>query len=321
MKIVRNFMAFISGLFVSDHFSELAVLDNYTADEALLLDACIHDGDYGMTTISHANESLMCPNSAHLPYVCHQDQNVSQRAAFPRFEIGEYIEFLTKHRIRLGFVGDSLTLQMWRTHLCLTEDYEARNGKLATVPFMTSFIANSLGALPRPFAFKGGADFQWVEHLFTHNITHVVINTGAWWGLYAVTRPSRPKSVSRQQYVLSAFHAHFAPKSPLSGILRKLKERGVVVIWRDNTQAGRCTDYNGYDYYALFPMYNAIARAAVLREGGLVIPDIWASSVSYWGDHRHEYNDTLHWCEGTINSLPVLWNQKLYALLQSTLTK
>jgi hypothetical protein len=162
-----------------------------------------------------------------------------------------------------------------------------------------------------------------------YKYTHLVLNTGAWWNYERlVMKPShvRYRDTWGQRIsdkdVLDAFASHFSHKGFLYDIMYQLKKRGIQIIWRDITAAGICTNHrvnDFWEYRKLFPVFNAIARKAVLDLGGLVIPDVWESSLGYWGEHRMGYpnHDYLHWCDGTKHALPSLWNSNLFDLLEA----
>lgn len=292
-------------------------------------------------TIDHKPSSIICPKMAAKvknKYVCY---NLSKMTLTPfsRYRnrpMMDFMKFLKEKKFRLMIVGDSLSTQQYNALQCNLESEGAGEEDKLEHDKLVS-LKNSMFLAPvdnyKLADWKQNdsvlTNSRWSYAVTRYKFTHVVINTGAWWNYDRFVPSSshpRYKTGSKRKLtdaeLLAAFAAHFSTSGYLYDILYQLRKQGVQIIWRDVTAAGMCTDHkinDSWEYRKLFPVFNAIARKAVLAMGGLVIPDIWNSSVGYWADHRYSFphRDWLHWCDSTKESLPALWNSKLFELLQS----
>ena len=71
-----------------------------------------------------------------------------------------------------------------------------------------------------------------------------------------------------------------------------------------------------YDsYYSSFPAFNDVARAAVVKAKGFVIPHIWEYTLPHYRQHV-QINDSIHFCIYTTYSIPAMWNTILFKYLK-----
>jgi hypothetical protein len=193
----------------------------------------------------------------------------------------------------------------------------------------------------------------WADEAVERGVTHLVLNTGAHFRperlSFASTHPKYrgPDQHPTVDELVAAFAAMFAPGSPLHSKLEELHtEHNIRVIWRDLVAGGLCvghrnasecvwqdcvtggscaetkgsavqwTSWCDFPNHHLFPVYNAIARKAILGLGGLVIPGVWTSSLGAWLMHPSA-GDPLHYCIGGSAALPGMWNSLLFDLIVS----
>lgn len=291
-------------------------------------------------------------------YMCHHDSLIPQPTTkqLP-FSFNKFISFLKHNSLKLFYVGDSLSMQMFLEVGCNLEV----EGALQEHADHNKFIMYSKACLLAPVVgwevqrqtqIKTLMTTDWADEVVNSNATHVVINTGAWWNYdrFAKLTHTHVNNVTKSNAtgfggassttvyrrfpnddeLVAIYAAHFAEGSTLDHILTTLVRRhGIKLIWRDTTPAGMCgTDhrahFNQFEYYKLFPVFNAIARKAVLRIGGVILPNIWTEALGHWGDHiLHTASggvDLQHYCLFSPHSLPASWNAELYKLLLSSVS-
>jgi hypothetical protein len=286
-------------------------------------------------------EGYVCPQlleKRRKVQVAHQDCQRNSTAKMLRLRsMVAFVKFLETHRLTVLYVGDSLQLQMYNAFLCAVE---AENPLL--LPIASERVlyhpAHFLTHLPDGCILrrenKNATVLQseaWYTKAIDAHVTHVVINTGAWWnpafifvdgGSKEGLNGIRPAS---QEETTSCYQRHFGPNSRLFHLLQNLKKKHhIVPIWRDLAPAGICDTThqslaiteNYMNYVELFPVYNAISQKLITSPhlGGLVVPHVWEYSLPHWREHRASI-DVVHWCMFTKYNIPSLWNTLLFELM------
>lgn len=248
----------------------------------------------------------------------------------------DFIQFLDEKNLTVLYVGDSLQQQMYHSFLCSVEAeadtlrYNSTHSLLGNaqrrILYSPSYFLTSPPHECRVVRPNFNVSFlqneDWFHVAMNQEVTHVVINTGAWFipsGFY-IKRDKATRQQTRQ-----CFRKHFQPNSHLYQLLHTLSHRHrIKLIWRDMSPAGVCDTETGHmkenkytAYYNDFPYYNEVGGGVVQNLlKGRVIPDVYDTSMMYWREHVSE-DDAMHWCLFKKYSVPSIWNSKLFQLLQS----
>jgi hypothetical protein len=256
---------------------------------------------------------------------------------FPLHSMSNFVQFLDDNNMTILYVGDSIQSQMVSSISCALEAENPDPSDLKTMRalfaehvlfYSSAFLARTPKncVVNKPGFNNARLQFHgWFEIAIAQKVTHVVLNTGAWWfpdGIYVNNKKSSQYQANK------CFFRHFGPRSKLSRLLRILKHRhGIVSVWRDITPGGVCDkgalgEGRFNTYYTHFFAHNVIARASITSPAlqGLVIPGVWENSLSKWREHMGE-GDMLHWCMYTEYNVPLIWNSLLYELLNKTKAK
>ncbi len=331
-------------------FSIIEKVDGRTWDGYdFICDEQIHGASLWRKT-EHRSQTPNCPNiqksmpPEHFPeFACitRKDQSFDQELYFrygeSTFDAKHFLSVLRKRGAGIAFVGDSLTQQMYHTLMCTIEGQlgNANTAKdhfyLSWAPFLVNF--ESPYRLNPQFAHHkvSGSNLseRWIDEVLQLKVEKLflIINTGPWfdWG-----RILSDTTAVGQNVLVKSFHHHFREDGKLVKTLTKLIRANITVIWRDTAPAGVC-DVKNQRYVPassqrrgeLYPVYNRIARQAVLDVGGKVLPNIWNSSLPRW--RQHVEMDTMHWCSLRSNSVPWMWNYEaiklIYSYLHSAITE
>jgi hypothetical protein len=297
--------------------------NNFGITVALIVAVCGHDndvtyshmGEYCATnptsrpTLDNIQTNIICPPLSHVPkFTCPNDTATH----FNTLSMKHFQTFLHDKKYKILFAGDSITEQMFGAYMCSLEAEEvafdesnpnvlySRGEMLATV--------NRLYEV-RDARFDNIQSAEWFNVALRNNVTHVVLNTGAWFvpnriRLVDSTVKTKDWRILTLKEVVTAFQLHFAPKSHLHRLLSELVHKhGIKLIWRDLAAAGSCDintpKFRSFQYYEKFSKFNSIGRKAVVSLGGEVIPGIWEHSLTQWQHHvgsQTGNGDLLHWC-------------------------
>jgi hypothetical protein len=293
----------------------------------------------------------VCPRTVKNPlahkYWCGVDTKNYGPSSKPASMLS-FLSHIKSNNWKLLFVGDSLSFEMYSQLLCSIESENA-----AVDASKELFWHRSMYLVPLPAPFgphcigSSCESTQWVDMAIAENITHIVLNTGAWWSEERIRIRDNNEPLSKnwasvhQNKVLQVYSDHWSESGELLGQLKALKERhGVQFIWRDIAPAGACelvqkhkisgraTTREGIAMqethspsWSRFVRMNTIARKAVSSIGGLIISDIWRSSLPEWRHHLNDntgdwFTDHLHYCIYRNLSIPGMWNNKLFELLK-----
>ena len=349
--IVFCFKAMLFFRLISLYLAQPADEDHfyYQSGEHDPLDTSLHEycGKKNTSILMLAERktnAIICPSAATklrhtLPgYLCLHDSWIPKSTPTKMLRFRNFLSFIKQHKFKLSYVGDSLALQMFLEVGCNLEAEgalpEHSDHEQYIIYQKACLLAPVSGwNLTRPSQTLALASLSWAKEAIRQNVTHIVLNTGAWWTYdrflapyYDPKNPRRSPNPNSAELV-ATFAAHFNEGSVLHKALSELvRVHGIRLIWRDIAPAGSCdsnhrANYWKYEYYKLFPVFNTIARNAILKAGGIVIPGTWDQALGHWRDHVYDngvHMDTQHYCIFAKYTLPALWNSNLYKLLRST---
>jgi hypothetical protein len=244
----------------------------------------------------------------------------------------DFVKFLDSQGYKVLYLGDSLTAQMWSMLLMnLREDGSSVGNHASYLPvFFLGPVPDFVHDFPPDAVYlkqvlREFSSVSWTDHVVDNKFTHVVINTGAWFSVHHFKYAPAHQHYNADDGggnpslhdLIEAYEFMF--RAVQSAMVELKEKHGVVFIWRDLTAAGVCHPTKPmkcpYSNHKVFTVFNAIGRKAVLSAGGVVLPNIYTSSLGSFADHARP-NDVLHWCYNTRNSVPSYWNSQLFTLLE-----
>ena len=281
-------------------------------------------------------EHVICPTIAatHPKFIC----NKSSTFSYALLAMEDFIHFLEDKNFTILYVGDSLQEQMYHAFLCAVEAEEAlvaqkdqqvtlllerskRRVQYSASYFLARLPPECIVTRPK-FNVTSLQNEDWFQVATRQSVTHIVFNTGAWFTPSGIHIHNR--KATREQTRL-CFERHLVPGSRLYYLLHILSEQyNIEMIWRDVSPAGICNtkthqlEESKYtNYYNDFQYYNKIGRNVTVNLlKGLVVPDVYETSMKYWREHMSA-SDTMHWCSFMTYNVPSVWNTKLFQLLLS----
>jgi hypothetical protein len=254
-----------------------------------------------------------------------------------------FFDKMRKDGSKIAFVGDSLSYQMYHMALCLQEyahssstgagDLATSTGTDVTQDVFMLARSNYLVPIPQhihlkaePYSRSELEATWWVEVIQNDPaVKYIVLNTGAWWHGNRLRQKKNPNHGLKLPEILTVFEEHFSDRGELYRKLSFLqKDCNKTLIWRDLAPGGTCDlskrdiSVNKYNkQYSIYTQINAIAHRAMNQLGGHIIPRILETSLPQWTDHPSIVGekDVLHWCNYERNSVPSIWNQRLFQLI------
>jgi hypothetical protein len=245
-------------------------------------------------------------------------------------------EAMSKHGDRIGFVGDSLMLQLKHELECLAS---ADGVFIPNLNFYQVFMASLPDSIHERFEVRGSIfddlrnqtfGLEWVHQAIKDKVTYVVYNTGAWWNpkTFWVRGNWCDYNDWRQSTQEELLHIYMETmeQTMLPIFTSLVRDHGIIPIWMDTAPGGKMnlTTGENYDlnqhahYYTLFPRFNEVGRSMMVRAGGLILPT-WDVSFPRSMDHMFadnpKENDQLHWCAQQRRSVPAVWAQLLSQVL------
>uniref|UniRef100_A0A7S3P504 Uncharacterized protein n=1 Tax=Amphora coffeiformis TaxID=265554 RepID=A0A7S3P504_9STRA len=254
----------------------------------------------------------------------------------PEFSAKTFVKNLQVHG-GIGFVGDSLMLQLFQELKCQLEAEGLRfpNSLKYFERFMPPFPDSIMDQFEVGRPLKVVENFpdrvwslSWVDEAVEQNLKYIVYTTGAWWNPLNFHRRGEWcdygnwRTVTREELLRIYFVTMEETLLPLLTSL--VQDHGIIPIWMDQPPAGKIDQVTGEiferskytSYYEIFPKFNEVGRETFLKAGGLVLP-IWDATFPRWQDHLFgEKNDHLHWCtQYGRDSVPAVWARLLSSVL------
>lgn len=328
-------------------------VDVSLASELSVRDYC-KDNTFSYLDDRPIKRQLICPHfmrsfSMGNPYTCPDRSNMEHyeinktitAEQYPWFTLLPlFIKELKASHSAIGFMGDSLSAEMYLSLLCMLASLGMPYHQHANLImyerkwFFTNlskefrvnpnFAANSPGSQPLESE-------EWTEWILRNKLKYVVFNIGAWWSSQWVQYHESGLSISYPD-ILRSFRQHMEPTGRFMQLIKWFAEvHNVTFIWRDNAPSGVCDMKNpgrylgGYNW-ELFQEMNSIARqslhAAIDSQNVMFIEHIWSDSLPHWKLHINQskpphINDYTHFCLYWADSVPNLWNIRLMEQLVS----
>lgn len=347
-------------------FSSLVALATCKAQEVTTEQYCLKESfhqDYLKIHNSRDDRLSSCPKLyrsvlfanvlAHQHFVCNHTANAPAWEPQLMVPMNRFLDKLNDTGSRILVVGDSLSGQMQLELLCHLE-LEGGWWTKDNYPLVLKFFASRfLAPLKSPYFLEPRVvsedEFGWVTYSKENNITHIVLNTGAWWEHGRVRKRMGDGNLTlplQRPEAVNVFNLMFTtPGWPLFDAIQDLTlHNGIHFIWRDITASGVChfNPVTGessmlnegpiyWDSRGDHVAYNNIARQAITKQGGSVIEGIYTESLTNWQNHpilsmpeqrwidgNVSAPDSLHWCLFSNASMPLYWIYKLHAHLFPT---
>ena len=278
---------------------------------------------YSVFWKTYKQRHVICPKTlqkAHettFRFQCNRTSTVKKIQNYRSISIKQVTSFLVKNEIKVMLVGDSITQQMWTSYECSLEahcrDLEHPDSKQVLREYSTHLADLPDTCVRKKTLHSWESQDGWVNKALVNNITHVVINVGAWFSSNKIHVNASLTKLEQDIFILNCVKQHFQFGSKLYQHLVNLKNHDIAIIWRDTTPGGLCNCDTCRDQGHLqFPLFNAIARDFITsNELGKILPGVWDLALPHWREHVST-RDPLHWCLYVQNNIPSLLNTLLF---------